>query len=140
MNPIERGQIEFRNLSVAYRPELGDALRNLSFNVCPGEKVGVVGRTGSGKSTLLLALLRIVEPRHGTVVVDGLDYTKFDLSSLRANVTVILQEHFLFAGTVRAVRPILCRMLTLLTSTLIRPSRMHLIFVVCGNGCKENRA
>lgn len=139
LNPIGSGKIEFRTLSVAYRPQLGNALRNLSFNVHPGEKIGIVGRTGSGKSTLLLAFLRIVEPRLGTIFVDGKDYTKFDLSSLRANVTVILQDHFLFAGTVRAVYHILCRTLTHLTSTLTRLSKMHLTFVEFGKYYKVNR-
>jgi ABC-type multidrug transport system fused ATPase/permease subunit len=118
---------------------LGDALRNLSFSVRAGEKVGIVGRTGSGKSTLLLALLRILEPRTGTIFIDGLDYTGFDLSSLRANVTVILQEHFLFAGTVRAVNLTSCRTSTLLTSTLMRQSQIHLIYAEFGKDCDENR-
>jgi ATP-binding cassette, subfamily C (CFTR/MRP), member 1 len=65
--------------------------------------VGIVGRTGSGKSTLLLALLRIVELRTGTITIDGLDCAEMGLSALRSNISVILQDHFLFAGTVRDV-------------------------------------
>jgi ABC-type multidrug transport system fused ATPase/permease subunit len=105
MSPFTRGEIEFRGVSLCYRPELGDVLRGVSFKVRAGEKVGVVGRTGSGKSTLFLALLRIIVPRAGVILVDGVDCARVGLASLRASVNFILQEHFLFSGTVRAVLP-----------------------------------
>jgi ABC-type multidrug transport system fused ATPase/permease subunit len=91
LSPFTRGEIEFKGVSVSYRPELGDVLRGVSFKVKAGEKVGVVGRTGSGKSTLFLALLRIVSPRAGVVLVDGVDCSLVGLTSLRASVNFILQ-------------------------------------------------
>jgi ATP-binding cassette subfamily C (CFTR/MRP) protein 10 len=78
-------------------------LRELSFRVAPGEKIGVVGRTGSGKSSLFLTLLRIIQPHKGSITIDGTDCAHLNLASLRANFNFILQEHFLFAGTVRTV-------------------------------------
>ena len=120
LSPFTRGQIEFRNVSVRYRREFGDVLKGVSFTVRGGEKVGVVGRTGSGKSTLFLALLRVVEAHAGTILIDGLDAAALSLCALRSSVNFILQDHFLFAGSVRAVLPFLRRTSTLRTSTPTR--------------------
>lgn len=103
LSPFTRGEIEFRNVSVRYRKEFGDVLKDVSLKIRAGEKVGVVGRTGSGKSTLFLALLRIVEPYLGSILIDGVDSSSVSLCSLRSSVNFILQEHYLLAGTVRAV-------------------------------------
>ena len=73
----------------------------ISFEVSPGEKVGVVGRTGAGKSTLCLALSRIVELQEGAIEIDGEDISGVDLQALRKCVTVIPQDPALFSGTLK---------------------------------------
>ena len=100
---FKRGEIKFVNFSVSYRPELGKVLKNIGLTIRAGEKVGVVGRTGSGKSTLLLSLLRILEAGEGHIEIDGQDTSKISLQVLRSNMNVILQDHFLSAGTIREV-------------------------------------
>lgn len=76
-------------------------IKNLSFTAEPGMKVGVVGRTGAGKSTLGLTISRIIELESGSIVIDGVDIAKIDLSKLRSKVTVIPQDPTLFTGTLR---------------------------------------
>ncbi|KAJ7057792.1 ABC protein [Mycena amicta] len=85
------GTIEFKNVSMAYRPGLPNVLHEISLNVKAGEKVGVVGRTGAGKSSLTLCLLRIVE-YSGQILVDEVDIGKIGLTDLRANIAIIPQE------------------------------------------------
>ena len=84
-----------------YRKNTDIVLRNLSFNVKAGEKVGIVGRTGAGKSTISAAISRIVELESGQIVVDGQDIAKLDLQQLREQVTQIPQDPTLFKGSVR---------------------------------------
>lgn len=67
----QHGKVEFKDVTLKYRPTTEDVLRKLSFTVEPGHKVGVVGRTGAGKSTLCLALSRIVELTDGKIEIDG---------------------------------------------------------------------
>lgn len=76
-------------------------LKRLSLVIHPGEKIGIVGRTGSGKSTLMLGVLRILEASSGKIIIDGQDISKLGLEELRSNVNIILQDHFMFTGTVR---------------------------------------
>ena len=78
-----QGGIEFKNINLRYRPNTPLALKDLSFKVEPGHKVGVVGRTGAGKSTLCMALTRIVELESGSISVDGQDIRKLDMKALR---------------------------------------------------------
>ncbi|KAJ7771298.1 ABC protein [Mycena maculata] len=94
------GAIEFKNLTMAYRPGLPNVLHGISLNIKAGEKIGVVGRTGAGKSSLTLCLLRIVE-YSGQIVVDDVDIAKIGLTDLRSNIAIIPQEPTLFSGTVR---------------------------------------
>lgn len=82
------GQVKFDDMSVRYRPKTDLVLKNLSFTVAPGHKVGVCGRTGTGKSTLGLTLSRILE-FDGRILIDNLDIAKIDLHLLREKVTVI---------------------------------------------------
>lgn len=95
------GNVEFRKLSISYKSNPRPVLSEISFHVASGEKIAVVGRTGAGKSTLLSALFRLVEPKSGTIVVDGLDITAISLRSLRTKLTVVPQEPILFAGSLR---------------------------------------
>jgi len=83
------GRVDFVNASLRYRPTTDLVLKNLSFTVEPGIKVGVVGRTGAGKSTICLSLSRIVELCGGRIDIDGIDIRKVDLHHLRRKVTVI---------------------------------------------------
>ena len=95
------GKIEFCNFSVRYRPDTKIILKNLTFVIKSGEKIGVVGRTGSGKSTLALCLFRILEPTFGKILIDDVDITKIGLSLLREIITVIPQDPTLIEGTLR---------------------------------------
>lgn len=95
------GRIKFVNYSVRYRPETDLVLKNLNFDILPGEKVGVVGRTGSGKSTLCLALFRILEPSLGTILIDDVDICEIGLKKLRSNLTIIPQDPNLMLGTLK---------------------------------------
>ena len=99
--PTDTGSIDVRNLSVRYAPEFPLALRDVSFRIAPGEKVGIVGRTGSGKSTLSLAFFRFLEAEAGSIVIDGIDISTVTLEALRSRLTIIPQDSQLFKGTVR---------------------------------------
>ncbi|GBG25519.1 ABC transporter ATP-binding protein [Hondaea fermentalgiana] len=94
------GRIEMQGLVIGYRKG-PDVLHGVSLTIEPGEKIGVCGRTGSGKSTLLSALLRIVEPRAGTIVVDGVDIRNITLEQLRSRMAIIPQDPVCFIGTIR---------------------------------------
>ena len=97
----QTGKIEFQNFSVKYRPDTKMILKNLTFVINSGEKIGVVGRTGSGKSTLCLCLFRILEPTFGKILIDDVDITKIGLTLLREIITVIPQDPTLIEGTLR---------------------------------------
>ena len=96
-----KGAINFSNVSLRYRPNTELCLRNLSFEVPAGLKVGVVGRTGAGKSTMSLALSRIVEICGGKIVIDGVNISDIDINQVREKITVIAQDPTLFTGTIR---------------------------------------
>ena len=93
--------VEFKNVTLKYRPTTEAVLRNLSFVVDPGTKVGVVGRTGAGKSTICISLSRIVELFDGSISIDGVDIAQIDLQKLREKVTVIPQDPTLFTGSLK---------------------------------------
>ncbi|KAF9447357.1 multidrug resistance-associated ABC transporter [Macrolepiota fuliginosa MF-IS2] len=95
------GGIAFKNVELAYRPGLPLVLKDVSFDVKPGEKVGIVGRTGAGKSSLLQALFRIVEPHSGKIEIDGLDIHDVGLDTLRNRLALVPQDSTLFLGTLR---------------------------------------
>ncbi|CAE7095301.1 unnamed protein product [Rhizoctonia solani] len=95
------GDIEFKDYSMRYRPELPLVLKDLTMSIRSGENIGVVGRTGAGKSSLFLSLLRILEPASGTIFIDGVDITKIGLHDLRRAISIIPQEPQLFEGTIR---------------------------------------
>lgn len=97
----EVGAIEIKNLEIRYRPDLPLVLRDVTFSVEGGQKIGVVGRTGSGKSTLIQVLFRIIEPLQGTVFIDGINICEIGLNDLRRQLSIIPQDPILFEGTIR---------------------------------------
>ncbi|XP_063238702.1 ATP-binding cassette sub-family C member 5-like isoform X1 [Bacillus rossius redtenbacheri] len=97
-----KGIIRFQNVYLRYREGLPHALKNVSFTVLDGEKIGIVGRTGSGKSSLVAALFRLVELSDGKIKIDGMDIADIDLEQLRSRIAVIPQDPVLFSGTVRS--------------------------------------
>ena len=99
--PKLQGEIRFDNVSFAYPDQTVDALRNVSFTIKPGEKVAVLGRIGSGKSTVARLMLGLYQPRDGAVLVDGIDIRQIDPGDLRRNMGSVLQDIWLFSGTVR---------------------------------------
>ncbi len=94
-----RGRIDFENVWFAYNPG-EDVLRNVSFTVAPGEKLALVGHTGSGKTTIIKLLNRSYDVDRGRVLVDGIDVREWELAALRRRIGVVLQDVFLFSGTV----------------------------------------
>ncbi len=95
------GEIVFDNVTFGYQQDQ-PVLRNVSFRIAPGESVGIVGWTGSGKSTLIRLLVRLYDVSEGRILLDGVDVREYDLQELRRAVGVVLQDQFLFAGTVEA--------------------------------------
>lgn len=93
-----RGDLVFENVWFAYNePEW--VLRDLSFRVRAGERVGIVGHTGAGKSSLLALLMRFYEPQRGRILLDGRDLREYDRRELRRAIGLVPQEPFLFRGT-----------------------------------------
>ncbi len=98
--PPFQGRIEFRQVSFGYHKHT-EVLKDLSFTVAPGETVALVGSSGAGKSTLVSLLMRFYDPQKGQVLIDGHDLRALKLKSLRAQLTILLQEARLFNQTVR---------------------------------------
>ena len=94
------GAIAFENIAFGYDDET-QVLRDVSFQIEPGQVVGIVGPTGSGKSTVLSLLPRFYDPNGGRILIDGNDVATFKLGALRAQVGFVLQETVLFRGTIR---------------------------------------
>ncbi|MCE0483132.1 MAG: ABC transporter ATP-binding protein/permease [Methylacidiphilales bacterium] len=97
--PRAKGQIAFENVSFAYEPE-HPILRGVSLAIKPGQTVALVGGTGAGKTTLLSLVPRFYDPNSGTVRIDGSDVRDATKKSLRANISVVLQDTLLLSGTV----------------------------------------
>ena len=94
-----RGEVIFENVTFAYRPD-EPILRDLSFRIAAGEHVALVGPTGSGKSTVIRLLCRQYEPQQGRILLDGRDIRSLPMQELRRQLGVVLQDTFLFSGTV----------------------------------------
>jgi ATP-binding cassette, subfamily B, multidrug efflux pump len=100
-----RGQIEFRNVWFSYRnaENPGDedwVLRDISFRIEPGQTFAIVGHTGAGKTTLISLLLRFYDIQRGQILLDGVDIRLLDLQDLRRQFGIVLQDPFLFTGTI----------------------------------------
>ncbi|WP_141735555.1 ATP-binding cassette domain-containing protein [Oligoflexus tunisiensis] len=98
----QKGAVEFENVSVRYAANQPLILKNCNFQIQPGQKVGIIGRTGAGKSTLLQALFRFINPCSGRVLIDGVDTATIPLHRLRRSIAIIPQDPLLFQGTLRS--------------------------------------
>jgi subfamily B ATP-binding cassette protein HlyB/CyaB len=99
--PAVRGHIEFEDVTFHYPGSAAPAVKEISFVVEPGQVVGIVGRSGSGKTTITRLLQGLYRPQTGLIKIDGQDLKELDLGHLRTQIGVVLQENFLFRGTVR---------------------------------------
>ena len=98
MPPIE-GRVEFRGVHFGYEEDKS-VIEDLNFIVEPGEMIGLAGHSGAGKSTLINLICRFYEPQEGAILIDGHDTRQVNLQSLREQIGVVLQDPFLFNGTV----------------------------------------
>lgn len=96
---VSRGEIRFERVHFAYDADK-EVLHDVSFRIAPGERIAVVGWTGAGKSTLIRLLVRLYDPQSGSITLDGTDIRELPVSELRRTIGVVLQDNFLFAGTV----------------------------------------
>ncbi|XP_037660285.1 canalicular multispecific organic anion transporter 1 isoform X1 [Choloepus didactylus] len=96
-----KGEIQFSNYQVRYRPELDLVLKGITCDIRSTEKIGVVGRTGAGKSSLTNCLFRILEAAGGQITIDGIDIASIGLHDLRERLTIIPQDPILFSGSLR---------------------------------------
>ncbi len=99
--PPAQGHISFDQVVFRYRPDGPETLRGISFDLKPGEIVGVVGRSGSGKSTIARLIQRLYVPERGRLLVDGVDLSLVDPAWLRRQIGVVLQENRLFNRSIR---------------------------------------
>jgi ATP-binding cassette subfamily B multidrug efflux pump len=101
-----RGEIEFRNVCFSYKsgePNDEDwVLRDVSFRVLPGQTMAIVGHTGAGKTTLISLLLRFYDIQRGQILLDGIDIRMIELQDLRRQFGIVLQDPFLFSGTIES--------------------------------------
>ncbi|CAF0837577.1 unnamed protein product [Brachionus calyciflorus] len=95
-----KGEIKFENVSLNYDKNLPSVLKEISLNIRPAEKIGIVGRTGAGKSSFFQAIFRMYEPT-GKINIDGVNIKDLSLNDLRTKLTIIPQEPVLFSGTLR---------------------------------------
>jgi len=96
---VSKGEVEFRDVTFSYNP--GEVvLHNVSFKAAPGERVALVGATGAGKSTIIGLLSRFYDTDSGAILVDGTNIRDFEIQGLRRSIGVVLQDVFLFSGSV----------------------------------------
>jgi ATP-binding cassette subfamily B protein len=98
--PRVRGRIEFRDVWFAYEEDDGWVLRGISFVIEPGQRVAVVGQTGAGKTSIINLLMRFYDPQRGQILIDGVDVRTVGQQELRRHIGLVLQDVFLFSGTV----------------------------------------
>jgi ATP-binding cassette subfamily B protein len=93
------GRVEFRDVSFGYRPGM-PVIEDLSLNVTPGSTVAIVGPTGAGKTTLVNLLMRFYDVDRGQILIDGTDISSVDRGTLRSTIGMVLQDTWLFTGTI----------------------------------------
>jgi ATP-binding cassette subfamily B protein len=93
------GEVKFQNVRFGY-DKSNPVLKGIDFTAAPGEMIGLVGKSGAGKSTTINLICRFYEPDAGTILIDGKDYKGIDLQDMRRQVGIVLQEPFLFNGTI----------------------------------------
>lgn len=98
--PLDPGTIEFKHIEFGYEPEQ-TVLKDLNLQVFAGHRVAIVGSTGCGKTTLINLLLRFYDPRHGQILMNGQDVQNMSRSSVRSRFGMVLQDTWIFSGTVR---------------------------------------
>ena len=96
-----KGHVEFADVRFKYKGAINPALKNVTFEVPQGTTLGVMGRSGSGKTTITRLLQRLHSDYSGLIKIDGIDVREYDVDHLRASLGVVLQENFLFSGTIR---------------------------------------
>jgi ABC-type multidrug transport system fused ATPase/permease subunit len=96
--PHVRGEVEFRNVTFSYGRE--PVLEDVSFHADPGDMIALVGHTGAGKTTIASLLSRFYDPVSGSIMIDGYDLRELSFESLRHTVGLVLQDNFLFSGTI----------------------------------------
>jgi ATP-binding cassette subfamily C protein LapB len=105
LSPISRpslnGEIEFKNVSFTFEGAGQATIDNISFKIPPGQKVALVGKMGSGKSTMSKLVSGMIEPTSGAILIDGVDVRQIDPADIRKNIGVMLQDSWLFSGTIR---------------------------------------
>jgi ATP-binding cassette subfamily C protein LapB len=99
--PVLNGKIEFKNVSFRYPKASEVTIKDLSFTVEPGEKVAILGKMGSGKSTIARLLCGLYQPDSGSILIDGVDIRQIDPADIRRNVGFMLQETWLFSGSIK---------------------------------------
>ncbi|WP_160688645.1 ABC transporter ATP-binding protein [Clostridium sp. C2-6-12] len=104
-NPVDgvkpeklKGEIEFKNVSFEYDYE--PILKNINFKVKKGQRVAIFGQTGAGKSTIINLIERFYDATSGEILIDGIDIRKYDLQALRKNISISMQDVFLFSNTI----------------------------------------
>jgi len=96
-----KGDIQFANVVFRYKGALTPALSQVSFDVPQGTMLGIMGKSGSGKTTIARLLQRLHSDYEGLIKIDGIDVREYDVDHLRRSIGVVLQENFLFSGTIR---------------------------------------
>jgi len=96
----DEGEVEFKNVTFGYAKER-PVLKNVSFKASPGEKIAILGATGSGKTSLVYLIPRFYDPDSGNILIDGKDVKSYTLSNLRHKIGLVLQDVFIFTGTIK---------------------------------------
>ena len=104
-NPVKiekvKGEIEFKDVCFAYNDD-EYVLKNISFKINPGETVAIVGHTGAGKTSIINILSRFYDIQKGSILLDGTDISTIDKKELRRYISIVLQDVFLFSGTIKS--------------------------------------
>jgi ABC-type multidrug transport system fused ATPase/permease subunit len=93
------GRVEFKDVWFAYEPDQW-VLKGVNFSIEPGERIAIVGHTGAGKTTIINLLSRFYDVQRGSISIDGVDVRNFDKTALRRHIGTVLQEVFLFSGSI----------------------------------------